>query len=314
VELSNSDNDVRIENGRLSDNRVVGEATSTTTGADGRYTFRPQEKPVVIVVAHESGLGVRTPEQIAHSADVRLIPWCRIEGVLRIGKNVAPNKKVSAWLNNLLFYGRVDYDAQTDEHGRFVLERVTPGAITVYRYVDTPDHRGWIPSNPVFAEVSPGQTVRVEVGGSGRPIVGKLKVPQGFALADLVCQSGELSTIRHQPHQPDDYPDYTSEQKSLGSRASTRRLRESLIARGRRSTQSILAPMALFASRMCQPDSTSSRSPSGDVAAAMSRDSLLWPGATSPSQTSLAAAAMSRWTWARSDSTCSDCTTPRSAS
>ena len=142
---------------------------------------------MTVVVAHDAGFGLRKPDPLAASTDVTLMPWGRIEGVLKIGKKPAPNQKIGAWLANHSFSGRVDYDTRTDEHGRFVLERITPGAITVYRYVDTPDHRGWIPSNPVFVEVSPGQTVRVEVGGSGRPVIGKLKVPQGFALADLVC-------------------------------------------------------------------------------------------------------------------------------
>ena len=88
VALSNFENDVRIENGRLMNNRVVGEATSTTTGPDGRYTFRPQEKPVTVVVADEAGFGVRSPDQLAASTDVRLVPWGRIEGVLRIGKSI----------------------------------------------------------------------------------------------------------------------------------------------------------------------------------------------------------------------------------
>ncbi len=213
VALSNSDNDVRIENGRVMANRTVGEATTTTSGPVGRYTFRPQEKPVTVVVAHTEGFGLRKVDTLAAATDVTLMPWGRIEGVVKVGKKPAPNQKVGAWLANQSFSGRVDYDTQTDEHGRFFFAMVTPGVITVYRYVDTPDHRGWIPSNPVFVEVSPGQTVRVEVGGSGRPVVGKLKIPQGFTLADLVCVSGELSTVRHEPRQPDDYPDYTSDQK-----------------------------------------------------------------------------------------------------
>jgi hypothetical protein len=164
-------------------------------------------------VAHEAGFGLRKPDELAASTDVTLVPWGRIEGLLKIGKNVAPNQKVSAWLNNHSFDGRVDYDTQSDEHGRFVLERVTPGPITVYRYADRPASWSWIPSNPVFVDVSPGQTVHIEVGGSGRPVIGQLNVPQGFALADLVCGSGELSTIMYEPRQPDDYPDYTRDQK-----------------------------------------------------------------------------------------------------
>ena len=213
VALSNSDNYVRIENGHLMFNLVVDTANHTKTGSDGRYTFRPQEKPVAIVAAHEAGFGVRPRDHLAPAFDVTLVPWGRIEGVLKIGKNYAPNKKVSAWLNKHAIDGRIDYETTTDEHGRFVFERVTPGAITVYRYVDTADHRGWIPSNPAVVDVNPGQSVHIEVGGQGRPVVGQLKIPQGFKLTDLVCGFCKLATIRHEPRQPDDYPDYSSDEK-----------------------------------------------------------------------------------------------------
>ena len=152
-------------------------------------------------------------DELATSSDVTLFPWGRIEGVLKVGKNIAPNQKVSAWLNNHAFAGRVDYDTTTDDRGRFVLERVSPGAITVYRYLDTADHRGWIPSNPFFVDVAPGHTVGAEVGGNGRPIVGKLTLPHGFRLSDLVPGFCKLTTIRQEPRKPDDYPDFSRDQQ-----------------------------------------------------------------------------------------------------
>ena len=152
------------------------------------------------------------PSELAISTDVTVAPWGRIEGVLKIGKQPAPKRKVSAWMINQGFSGRVDYDTLTDEAGRFVLERVTPGLMSVYRYVDTPDNRGWTPSNPVFVQVSPGQTARVEVGGTGRPVIGRLRVPRGLSLAEFVLGHGDLSTVRPEPRKPDDFPDYTPEQ------------------------------------------------------------------------------------------------------
>ncbi len=214
VILSASDNYLRIENGRLITNLTVGTPPYMTTGPDGSYTFRPQEKPVAIVVVHKTGFGVRPPGQLGASFDVAIVPWGRIEGVLKIGKNVAPNQGVSAELNKLSFDGRVDYATKADDRGRFVLDRVTPGAMTVYRHLATADHRGWIPSNPVFVDVAPGQTVRVEIGGSGRPVIGKLALPQGFRLADLVPEFCKLATIRHEPRLPDDYPDYSRDKQN----------------------------------------------------------------------------------------------------
>lgn len=54
---------------------------------------------------------------------------------------------------------------------------------------------------------------RVQVGGTGRPVVGGVWLPQGFSLNDLVADEGNLSTPRIQPHLPDDYPDYSDEQQ-----------------------------------------------------------------------------------------------------
>ena len=116
-------------------------------------------------------------------------------------------------MTNQSFMGRVDYDTMSDEQGRFVFERVTPGAISFYRYVEDRDHRGWTPSNPVFVEVGTGQTLHVQVGGNGRPVTGRLHVPQGFSLADLVAHESRLSSRRREPRLPDDYPDYSDGQQ-----------------------------------------------------------------------------------------------------
>ncbi len=186
---------------------------TTKTGPDGRYTFGGHDRPDAIVAVHESGFAVRPYDEVAASFDLALAPWGRIEGVLKVGKNLAPNQKVGAWQRSSLF-GSVSYGARTDEHGRFVLERVRPGAITVCRLVDFPDHTGWATSNPVFVDMEPGQTVRVEIGGSGRPVIGRLKVPQGFRLADLVTGDCKLAAVRREPRKPDDYPDYTYDQKN----------------------------------------------------------------------------------------------------
>ena len=224
--LSNSDNDARIENGRLVANRVVGEALHTTTDVEGRFRFQPQEKPVWIVAAHDAGFAVRSPEELARSTDVTLAPWGRIEGVLKIGTGPAAGQKAAAWLLDQGFSGRVDYDATADGSGRFVFERVTPGRMTVYRYVDAANHMSWTASHPVNVDVRPGETVRVQVGGTGRPVVGRLAVPEGAALADFVLgYGGHLATGRKVPPTPDDYPDFTEEQRDAWWDAFPRRPR-----------------------------------------------------------------------------------------
>ena len=49
--------------------------------------------------------------------------------------------------------------------------------------------------NPVNVDVKPGETVQVAVGGTGRPVVGRLVAAGGIALADFVLDhGGKLST------------------------------------------------------------------------------------------------------------------------
>ena len=134
---------------------------------------------------------------------------------MKIGNKPAAGQKAAAWLLNQTFYGRVDYDAETDEVGRFIFERVTPGRMEVYRYVDGADHRGWTASHPVIVDVKPGETVRVQVGGTGRPVIGRLALPEGISLADLVLgHGGHLTTRPSELPTPADYPDWTDDQRS----------------------------------------------------------------------------------------------------
>ncbi len=214
VALSGGDYDARIENGRLRANRTVREAPHMKTGPDGRYTFRPPGERVSIIAAHDAGFAIRSAAELAASTDITLMPWGRIEGVMKIGTRPAPGQKAAAWMLNAGFSGRVDYDARTDESGRFVWERVTPGRMEVYRYVEDANHRGWTASHPVSVEVKPGETARAQVGGTGRPVIGRLAVPAGVALADLVLDhGGNLSTERPEPATPLDFPDRTGEQQ-----------------------------------------------------------------------------------------------------
>ncbi len=215
VALSNVDNDARIQNGRLVADRVVGEALHTKTDAEGKFRFQPQAKAVAIVAAHDAaGFAVKSPEEVARSTEITLQPWGRIEGILRIGKKPAAGQKAAAWAAVAPFHGRVDYDAVADSSGRFVFDRVTPGRMTVYRWIDDADHHGWTASHPISVDVRPGATVKVQVGGTGRPVVGRLAVPEGVKLADFfLMHGGHLATGRIKEPTPDAYPDFNLEQK-----------------------------------------------------------------------------------------------------
>ena len=204
----------RLKNGRLVTNLTVGTATHTLTGPDGRYTFPARETGVGLVVLHDAGFAIRAAADLAASLDVTVAPWGRIEGTLRVGPRPVARSKVEAVWNDRWIIGRVDCESLTDEAGRCVFERVAPGRQTVYCYVSNPNNHGWTPSNPVSVEVAPGQTVRVDIGGQGRPVVGRLVVPPGIALSKLVGGLCALRTERRECPHPEDYFDWPDDRQS----------------------------------------------------------------------------------------------------
>jgi RNA polymerase sigma factor (sigma-70 family) len=166
------------------DHRVV------KTGIDGRFAFPAQEPPYTIVVLHDRGFAEQTIRNVdvPPLADLKVRPWGRIEGTLRIGRRPGTGQTL-----NLAYERQGDTPATipwwsgkvtTDDEGRFVFERVMPGEVTLSREIlikqlassQTVGH-----SNTVGVEVAPGATARLTMGGTGRPVVGKVTVSAGFA-------------------------------------------------------------------------------------------------------------------------------------
>src|SRR5262249_31194750 len=155
------------------------------TGADGRFSFPPQEPPYTILALHDRGFAEQTIGAKAPSAyELTIQPWGRIEGTLRIGKQVGAIQPVS------LTYDRQgdtpktipwwSGEAMTDASGRFTFERVMPGVVFVARDIPikTSPTSQTVYHSPFFGvDVPAGATARVAVGGTGRPLVGKLTAP-----------------------------------------------------------------------------------------------------------------------------------------
>ncbi len=111
--------------------------------------------------------------------------------------------------------GDVRNQARTDGSGRFVMQRVAPGRITVYRRIPLEDNRGWMPSHSVSLDVKPGETVQLEIGGTGRPVVGRLAIPDGVKLSQFAVGHafGSLSPVLPDLPAPDDYLVFDSERR-----------------------------------------------------------------------------------------------------
>jgi hypothetical protein len=94
------------------------------------------------------------------------------------------------------FDGGGEHATRTDQNSRFTFENVAPGALTVGRQVS--DARGAVLaiSNLVDVVVAPDQTVRVEIGGTGRPVIDRFALPGRARTINLV---GARVRLRSRP-------------------------------------------------------------------------------------------------------------------
>ena len=176
------------------------------TGADGRFSFPQQEPPYTIVALHDRGLAEQTIDATPASAYTLTIkPWGRVEGTLRIGSRPGADEPIS-----LAYEQRGDTpksipwwsgEAKADASGLFVLERVKPGAVTIARTIPVKTTQAvttvyWGSSVPV--DVAPGMTAHAVLGGTGRPVIGKVIAPAEIA-ARIDWKQGINSLIRKEP-------------------------------------------------------------------------------------------------------------------
>jgi hypothetical protein len=182
------------------------------TGPDGLFSFSPPAEPFRLIALHDRGYAEASARQLAEVPGLIVEPWGRIEGTLRASGKPLSHETVIAFLDDErddLSGVRIQNEsrAQTDEQGRFVINRVAPGEARVLRQPEnralrqTPDRY----YQPVFVDVSAGQTVHLNLTlEGGRPLLGRVVAPgEGGNSFDFAASKASLY-----PKGPDvPYPD-----------------------------------------------------------------------------------------------------------
>ena len=158
---------------------------STTTGPDGSFRFPPQPEPGIVVVLDDRGFAERAEDELAGSP-LSLSPWGRVEGVVRI--NGAPSPFAEVDVNIRVAHSTrqgdpvsYEYRDTADERGRFSIDRLPPGEAAITRGVPiSATSAGFGPWQEI--RIEPGETLELTVGGAGRPVVGRLAIPESLAL------------------------------------------------------------------------------------------------------------------------------------
>ncbi len=168
-----------------------------------------------MIAVHDAGFAIRSTDDQAASGDLALAPWGRVEGLVMSGDQPSSGEPVAGWLRTSTGSASLQYESRTLASGRFVLDRVAPGRLTVYRRVDTED-QGWTPSHTVSLDVKSGATARLQIGGTGRPVIGRLAVPEGVKLGHFSVGHGHgsLTPVLPEPPTPDDFLAFDSERRA----------------------------------------------------------------------------------------------------
>ncbi len=153
------------------------------TGADGRFAFPPEEPPFTIVALDNRGFAQVRSTDFARGGELVIQPWGRVEGTLRIG--IRPGAGETLLLtggphgdteHSIPWF---EYSATADRWGKFAFDRVVPGSITVARKIVLSDH-SYSSANTTRVDVKPDRTTAVTLGGTGRPVIGRVIVPEGL--------------------------------------------------------------------------------------------------------------------------------------
>ncbi len=190
VALGIAGSQISIKNGEIDDASTS--CARDETDLSGLMHFPAQDKNFQLVITHPTGFAhiVSTPEWEL-TRIIHLEPWSRVEGTFRVGKKPTANVPITLDVSRLQSFGfgkdvpRIftQHQANSGPDGRFVFERVVPGTGQIGRSITLMADQGATEvtsSRTVAADFPAGKTVQIDIGGTGRPVVGTIRPPDGF--------------------------------------------------------------------------------------------------------------------------------------
>ncbi|MHC4333443.1 MAG: sigma-70 family RNA polymerase sigma factor [Planctomycetota bacterium] len=192
------------------------------TDPNGHFTAPVQPERFDLLVIHDAGYSEVSQEQLAESHEIHLNPWGRVEGTVsaisgpvayeRVGLSPEPWRSIQGQE-----HVKFTYTAATDEHGRFVMDRVIAGRMRVRRVTRREGGMRKIEGASQLIEVVPGETTRVELV-EGRTVVGKLVISDEITgFEGWEGEKGSIDDLLFEvevPVPPEGYATMTPEQRN----------------------------------------------------------------------------------------------------
>jgi len=166
-----------------------------TADANGKFTYADVREPWRLVARTPAGYAEISSEDFKkNKGEVILQPWGKVEGTLLVGTKPQPGEKLTLgrigsqddWIANKIQHS---LPAITDKDGKFVFNAVAPGESWLY----------WEPKakkqlrivRHTMLDIDPGKTLTVDIGGKGRPVIGRAaQIPSNAPNEKLVWIDG----------------------------------------------------------------------------------------------------------------------------
>ena len=178
---------INVVNGEIAGQSTL--AAETAADRSGRFHFPPQGGPFQLVITHPSGFAHVVGSAAAPPEKVQLLPWAKVEGVFRVGQKAMAGAPITFNTVELSSYGDgvphifCTYDVTTGKDGKFAFEHMIPGKGRIGRRIMLTVNDGATDvtsSRMVPVDFPAGETTQIELGGTGRAVIGKLQPPEGF--------------------------------------------------------------------------------------------------------------------------------------
>ncbi|NLF31614.1 MAG: hypothetical protein GX591_12095 [Planctomycetes bacterium] len=173
-----------FQNGRMTNEDAVAAATD----AEGRFALAVVDEPFALVAATAEGYVEAAGETLSADGTLRLQPWGRIEGRVLRGTRPLADAEIAAHAfarSGRQVRANHTLRARADAEGRFVIDRVPPGELQVSRSQAIDAGRRSFYAQTTFVEVEAGRTTTVTLGGVGRPVIGRIALPEGLSINNV---------------------------------------------------------------------------------------------------------------------------------
>ncbi len=184
VYLVDTNNSVNLEGLPLQLVPFQNEATrQTQTDSNGRFSFPARSGDSFVTAFGDAGFA---NVLLNTNRPIQLLPWARVEGTLRIGGQPGSNEliRLTSLPPPYQWYPRefppysISLRTRADTNGHFVFERV-PALMMEVAYSPMITDKAPDPIEKTQnrrLNLKPGETTQVELGGRGRPVIGRILV------------------------------------------------------------------------------------------------------------------------------------------